>query len=81
MPNASPEIDAAIRDLSYPIMGTDAAVELHNVRIECLDESVSLGEYVSSSNHDWFESAEDLYAALSQELPDEVSLDVDVEDR
>lgn len=77
MAKASPRIDAAIQGLSYPIMRTDAAVELQNVRIECLDEAVSLGEFVSDTNEDWFDSAADLYAALSQELPDEISLDVD----
>lgn len=64
-------IDDVLEELSYPVPRDDAAVELQDVTVLLADGEANLGELVSETGSDSYQSAEDLKTELHNSLPRE----------
>jgi len=64
-------VEEVLDELDYPAMRADAADELSDVTLELADGEVNLGEVVSETSSDSFESPEQLRNALNNALPRE----------
>ena len=64
-------VNDVLDDLDYPVMRDDAADELADVTLELADGEANLGELISDTQSDSFESADELEAGLNNALPRE----------
>ncbi|GAA0661926.1 hypothetical protein ACFQDG_03950 [Natronoarchaeum mannanilyticum] len=64
-------VEEVLAELDYPVVRADAADELSDVTLELADGEVNLGEIVSETSSDSFESAEELESDLNNALPRE----------
>ncbi|SNZ12858.1 hypothetical protein SAMN06269185_1960 [Natronoarchaeum philippinense] len=64
-------VDDVLDDLDYPVMRDDAADELTDVTLELADGEANLGELISDTSSDSFDSADDLQDELNNALPRE----------
>nr|WP_303647814.1 hypothetical protein [Haloarchaeobius amylolyticus] len=62
-------IEGVLEDLSYPAMRDDIAFDLSDVTVVLADGEANLGELVSETQSDAFDSAEDLMLELNNVLP------------
>ncbi|WP_435360958.1 DUF5789 family protein [Haloarchaeobius sp. DFWS5] len=63
------DLERVLDDLSYPVMRDDAAVELSDITVALADGETNLGEVVSETQSDSFDSPDDLYLELQSMLP------------
>ncbi len=61
-------IESVIEELSFPVIRSDAAVELADVTIIQGDKRRNLGELVSEADSDTYRSIEELRADIRTEL-------------
>jgi hypothetical protein len=64
-------VDAALEDLSYPVLRPDAASEFADCTLVFANDEANLGQLISETDSDAFDSA----AALRTELDEAVSGD------
>jgi len=64
-------VEEVLDELDYPVVRADAADALSDVTLELADGEVNLGEIVSETASDSFESAADLETDLNNALPRE----------
>ncbi|WP_227375668.1 hypothetical protein [Haladaptatus halobius] len=62
-------VESVIEELSYPISRGDAAEQLEDVTLILADGEKNLGEHVSQSNDDEFDSVDDLENEILNNLP------------
>ena len=62
-------VDAALEDLSYPVLRPDAASEFADCTLVLADGETNLGQLISETDSDAFDSA----AALRSELDEALS--------
>lgn len=65
------DISAVLENVEYPIGRTTASEQLSDVRLVLADGDTNLGELVSKTSEESFESAADLESALHNVLPRE----------
>lgn len=65
------DISTLLDEISYPIERTTAAEELSEVRLVLADGAADLGELVSETSLEVFESAADVESELHNVLPRE----------
>ncbi|HMB49700.1 DUF5789 family protein [Natronoarchaeum rubrum] len=64
-------VDEVLDELDYPVVRADAADALSDVTLELADGEANLGEVVSETASDSFESVDELNSALNNALPRE----------
>ncbi|MCT9095896.1 hypothetical protein [Haloarchaeobius sp. HME9146] len=62
-------LERLLEDVSYPAIRDDLAVDLADVTVLLADGEVNLGELVSETNSDSFDSADDLLLELNSVMP------------
>lgn len=65
------DISTLLNEISYPIERTTAAEELSDVRLVLADGAANLGDLVSETARESFESAADFESELHNVLPRE----------
>jgi division protein CdvB (Snf7/Vps24/ESCRT-III family) len=65
------QVDALFEDLSYPILRIDAAREFADVTLQFAEDEANLGELVSETKNDAFDSIDDLETELREVIPDD----------
>lgn len=63
-------IETELEDLSYPVIRSDAAVELSDVAVPLDGEEANLGELVSGTDSDTYHSPEEILEELETVLDD-----------
>ncbi|WP_435363233.1 hypothetical protein [Haloarchaeobius sp. DYHT-AS-18] len=63
------QLERLLADVSYPAIRDDLAVDLADVTVLLADGEANLGELVSETNSDSFDSADDLLLELNNVLP------------
>ena len=64
-------VDGVLRDLSYPLSREEAVEQLDDVTVELADGEENLGEIISGSKDDSFESLDDLENEVYSLMPRE----------
>ncbi|MEM4781892.1 MAG: hypothetical protein QXG03_10075 [Halalkalicoccus sp.] len=64
-------VDGVLEELSYPVPRDDAAVELQDVTVLLADGEANLGELVSETGSDSYQSVDDLQSEVHNVLPRE----------
>lgn len=63
------QVEGVLADLSYPLMRTDAAVELRDVTVRVDGEAANLGALISETDSDAFRSPDEISTELETVLP------------